>query len=491
MRKLKIKLKQHTPLIHFQHDQEGATLRASEVKPKLDKYILTLLGEGDYEAGKSKAKDKRWIIGDHPALNFKMRIEAKDKIESVSLNVNSKFKKGKTLYETELFPFLLANMGGKEREEELMNLSMYDSVDVVLSIFKDDLFDEINKRIELFFAIHNFGQRQTKGFGSFTVVSKQVDDEEPQIVIWTSKTYYKSGTPIMKFQLIKEDKFERQRILFSVLDFYWRCLKSGINYTKRIPPRNGIGDVQIKNSERYIKSYLWTYLSQKKYTWEKRYLKREFGLETSYPVRQFADQSFKESFARGLMGCPDKYEYRIPQNDYYEDRSGRMKETNISETIDIKNKTGKIDRISSPIYFKPYISGNQATIYILFDDELIQQLINLPKEDRVYKFTCRNRPKEMSIIPETISYLELIKKFHNHIFTNMEFIRSTLGEYNNNKWTPAIIKISQNQDGKTVRKWGGIDMSWKMVPRDFNWKNILDPNDNGQNQYVSFAQIMK
>ncbi len=191
------------------------------------------------------------------------------------------------------------------------------------------------------------------------------------------------------------------------------------------------------------------------------------------------------------MGCPDKYEYRIPQNDYYEDRSGRMKETNISETIDIKNKTGKIDRISSPIYFKPYISGNQATIYILFDDELIQQLINLPKEDRVYKFTCRNRPKEMSIIPETISYLELIKKFHNHIFTNMEFIRSTLGEYNNNKWTPAIIKISQNQDGKTVRKWGGIDMSWKMVPRDFNWKNILDPNDNGQNQYVSFAQIMK
>ena len=278
MRKLKIKLKQHTPLIHFQHDQEGATLRASEVKPKLDKYILTLLGEGDYEAGKSKAKDKRWIIGDHPALNFKMRIEAKDKIESVSLNVNSKFKKGKTLYETELFPFLLANMGGKEREEELMNLSMYDSVDVVLSIFKDDLFDEINKRIELFFAIHNFGQRQTKGFGSFTVVSKQVDDEEPQIVIWTSKTYYKSGTPIMKFQLIKEDKFERQRILFSVLDFYWRCLKSGINYTKRIPPRNGIGDVQIKNSERYIKSYLWTYLSQKKYTWEKRYLKREFGL---------------------------------------------------------------------------------------------------------------------------------------------------------------------------------------------------------------------
>ncbi|HEC99336.1 MAG TPA: hypothetical protein ENN18_03005 [Proteobacteria bacterium] len=34
-----IKLKQHTPIIHFQHDQKGATLRATELKPKLDRYI--------------------------------------------------------------------------------------------------------------------------------------------------------------------------------------------------------------------------------------------------------------------------------------------------------------------------------------------------------------------------------------------------------------------------------------------------------------------
>ena len=45
MHTLKVTLKQHTPLIHFQHDQEGATLRASEVKPKLDRFILTRLGD--------------------------------------------------------------------------------------------------------------------------------------------------------------------------------------------------------------------------------------------------------------------------------------------------------------------------------------------------------------------------------------------------------------------------------------------------------------
>lgn len=36
---LKYKLKQITPMIHFQADEVGATLRASEVKPRLDKFI--------------------------------------------------------------------------------------------------------------------------------------------------------------------------------------------------------------------------------------------------------------------------------------------------------------------------------------------------------------------------------------------------------------------------------------------------------------------
>ena len=43
MYKLEFTLKQHTPLIHFQHDQAGATLRATEVKPKLDKFLRETL----------------------------------------------------------------------------------------------------------------------------------------------------------------------------------------------------------------------------------------------------------------------------------------------------------------------------------------------------------------------------------------------------------------------------------------------------------------
>ncbi len=49
MYKLEVTLKQHTPLIHFQHDQEGATLRASEVKPKLDRFIIETYFENNFE----------------------------------------------------------------------------------------------------------------------------------------------------------------------------------------------------------------------------------------------------------------------------------------------------------------------------------------------------------------------------------------------------------------------------------------------------------
>ena len=59
-------LEQQTPIIHFQHDQKGATLRATEVKPKLDRFILSKMGKKEAEAG-------GWFIKDTKSLNYKLR----------------------------------------------------------------------------------------------------------------------------------------------------------------------------------------------------------------------------------------------------------------------------------------------------------------------------------------------------------------------------------------------------------------------------------
>lgn len=68
-------LEQETPLIHFQYDQAGACLRASEVKPQLDRFIIMKLG------GKALMRNdtemKKWFISDmHNALNYRMTIHA-------------------------------------------------------------------------------------------------------------------------------------------------------------------------------------------------------------------------------------------------------------------------------------------------------------------------------------------------------------------------------------------------------------------------------
>ena len=47
---------------------------------------------GDYEAGKNKAKGKGWLIGEHPALNFKMRIECPN-VEIWDMEQNMPFMK--------------------------------------------------------------------------------------------------------------------------------------------------------------------------------------------------------------------------------------------------------------------------------------------------------------------------------------------------------------------------------------------------------------
>jgi len=64
--KVEFTLKQHTPLIHFQSDQSGATLRATELKPKLDRFLIEKVFNNEKERYKEflikKVRKKHLII---------------------------------------------------------------------------------------------------------------------------------------------------------------------------------------------------------------------------------------------------------------------------------------------------------------------------------------------------------------------------------------------------------------------------------------------
>lgn len=214
MQTLTVKLEQHTPLIHFQHSQQGATLRASEVKPKLDKFILTKLGDENYEIisdaefqnvadifcvrhpnidfynlsiekqyyeiGKYIAKQKGWLVGkgEHSALDYKMSIRSKGS-KNVSMNVTPENGGYYPDRENSLF---MGNMGGRP-EDEVLNFIMNDTIDITLCFKSDEIYNGLNVIIKQsicsFFIDTGFGNRSSKGFGSFTV--NEIDGVEQSL----------------------------------------------------------------------------------------------------------------------------------------------------------------------------------------------------------------------------------------------------------------------------------------------------------------------
>ena len=189
MNTLTIKLKQHTPLIHFQHDQEGATLRASEVKPKLDKFILTKLTseertQGETEGWIKKKNDKVW-------LDYKMHIACPDVKSHVEI---------RDFEYRERTPLFFGNM----KSDTPKGVSFCsEPLDLVI-IATEQIHKIIAKNINEFFFFNNFGTRQSKGYGSFYLAPIQPSN---------TNSLYSYKTPIING--VHSFSFSRKGIPFT------------------------------------------------------------------------------------------------------------------------------------------------------------------------------------------------------------------------------------------------------------------------------------
>lgn len=429
MHKLKVTLKQHTPLIHFQHDQEGATLRASEVKPKLDKYIFANAIDDSFEdckrflMGYSEQNEdiikRKYETEGFRALNYKVSFSLKEKI---SISLNPRYDNIKRKYITDDFPLILSNMGGKDSMEELADFSFYKNIEMTIQSTNDELIEILKDWIDLFFASRNFGQRQDKGFGSFSVININGENK-----IFPNGDL-PEDTRYLKFSFNQNaNELDKQKRLFQVIDFYWKCLKSGVNYTR---------NDQYPN--RYIKAFLWTYLNNKGKTWEKKQVKQHFNLTTG---NERQENTNTPSFARAILGCPDKFEYK-----------NKNKVVVISH--EERNEENKIARIQSPIVFKPVFDGNVVRIYLIINNDSICQLRN--ENNLRFSFECENNSFSMNIDPNVIDVKELIVQYNNHL--NSKVKQSAF----ENDDSCDEFSLNNNLDN---RQW--------FIPLDFNWRKIL------------------
>lgn len=301
MGKITILLKQHTPMLHFQYEQYGATLRATEVKPKLDKFILTKLGNGTYSKGKDEAKKLNWLIGDSSALDYKIKITPiGEKKEGISLIVGERSPQS-------CAPFF-GNIGD---ETNLKDLITYPQ-GVYLSIFtlNSDLEHYISKELICeFFAYTNFGTRQSKGFGSFYV--------DPQ------DCYYLPINSFLGKSTILQSFFKTiESSLFPDIDLFYKSIRSGV-----YPFKKGA----------YVTSAMNTYLFLKKKDWDKTTIRKVID---GNPIPD------NGKLYRDLLGLATLCNYG-------------HKGGNISKEI------SNVERFKSPIFIKPISYTNKDfNVYI-------------------------------------------------------------------------------------------------------------------------------
>lgn len=172
------KLVQHTPLIHFQHSEPHACLRATEVKPKLDRFLIEQL-EKDDRFGDGRWK--KWFVGDgsQQSFDYMMRItpnsEQVERTHSIERAIARAEHRPPNANLHEIHKNYFGNMASGNniqdtiRETFKESLFYKDGLTLTIRCFIPELLTLIDEHIRGFFMMHNFGTRQRKGFGSFTV----------------------------------------------------------------------------------------------------------------------------------------------------------------------------------------------------------------------------------------------------------------------------------------------------------------------------------
>lgn len=302
----------HSPLIHFQYNSSGAALRATEVKPKLDRYLISHRGgEIPLEWRNEKSKD---------ALNYQLRI--------ISLENNPPIELGRgTNYD-----IFYGNMGDGPKKKGIKNKQK-----LVVTCLIKELLDYIEKVIGDFFIVTNFGTMQSKGFGSFTVDGKDSTPDHICDVLKMEYTNLKNLKHCYVFSRGNNYQNSVRDTTFKRIKTFYSLMKSGLNYT-----RNG------QYPERYRRSILFDYakvmtvkgkpagMGNEKAWMKQRRISPALNRSGRYVSPRTPDSYSR--YVRALLGISEAIRYQ-------DDPTGFV-------NVKIKEVSDNIERLNSPILFK-------------------------------------------------------------------------------------------------------------------------------------------
>ncbi|WP_027340247.1 hypothetical protein [Halonatronum saccharophilum] len=301
MPRLNVKLKQHTPMIHFQAEQKGATLRATELKPKLDKFLIDKMSANGSDSYKKyligyKEGNKNDGSSDIMSLNYKVRVL--NPISWTREKIDDKY------------PLFFANMGeGKDKEFTFCK-------ELTLEFFslKSDLIENIRDNLAQFLMYNNFGTRQSKGFGSFYIDPSDDLYEE-------KKLRYQFDVSVGKGL----DELDSSRKVFEEIEVFYNSMRKGLNYNKFDP--------MIKK-----------YCDFKKIKWDKQVIKERYFNEKKKHGYNEENLLMKDLFG---LSVEEKWINQKPR--------GKISKEDVNENV---------TRFKSPILFKPIkLSAKKYRVY--------------------------------------------------------------------------------------------------------------------------------
>lgn len=391
MYKIEFTLKQHTPIIHFQHNQEGATLRATEVKPKLDRFLIEKFAMTTIVEVNGKAKE---IPKDEYLKWFSNN-------DALSLNYKIRFAESQTNWEQDV-TIIPPNIDKALKKDDFQ---------IYFHSYLKELLDEIENYIMEFFILTNFGRRQNKGFGCF-----YIDGTSRDSFLTLDR---------MIFQYTGNGFVNHDTNFYNTISKQWRILKSGSNRP-------------------YKKSRVFKYMFLKGMRWEKRWFKvllndwindptntdpeyRHQLLCTNEPLDVSEDENednnnngyynyadnpdFNDDyfFGRAFLGLAEHFEFRTTRND---------------RIYQFKVKSDVIARFKGPVTFK------------VFNNYIFAIVEKIPKQLKNQNFTFDlivKNPQNNRVIARYDDFTDLntpptfsLKRFlaDNFSFVNFDLIEN-------------------------------------------------------------------
>ena len=334
-------LKQLSPMLHFQFGDRNATLRATELKPKLDRFIE-----------KWMARNKRNLPSDWRMKNSsetKLDPGGKEK-KNTALNYRVRIlnTEGNIVYEPKRDMPYFGNMG--DNVEKKMCVTAKSLIELHIRCYIRELMDLIDECLPVFFLTVNFGTRQDKGFGSFVLCGDDGSplhrraENEKLLTDWYGKN---------KVYCIRYKRATSDQEILSDINTVYMLLKSGIN----IKPV-------------YLKSYLMLFFADKSIDWEKKSLKQRGIAPVVYDKERDepAPPGPEERYVRGLLGVGDQQQWFSDDGNHRKKITRKITRHNRDgkpvyqrETISINAQNRDIERVPSPLIFKII----ENSVYIL------------------------------------------------------------------------------------------------------------------------------